>query len=299
MNRTSGPAHRTDGGDDSPDNSESPEESKDHSQSDDSFPIHSGTTPELNAIEEQGDIEEAGGIEQILDNGVEKSPQKDKRVLIADQECAVTPSSSKNATNSTAQNSGASDDDNDTVVQELPSESKAKKWDLLFMKVVLGLLLISVLVAGFFLLYFYLQPTSTEHKVKELGFPYRKDMKNGWLFDANRDTTRTSHTHYSAAELISEGLGATEVDCATKCASDEAFAGAWNTFYQECWCYLDSVPNADFCFETCIIEEGIEFSSVKLQTSFEWCPASYCDIFDAQEYCDFRPKKNVTDCRST
>mmetsp|Transcript_44765 Transcript_44765/g.108139 ORF Transcript_44765/g.108139 Transcript_44765/m.108139 type:complete len:365 (-) Transcript_44765:162-1256(-) len=362
MKRTTGPAHRTDDGDDSPDDVNSFEESKDsHNQV--NSPIHtSETTTEYSAIEEQGDIEasgemersldgwvektlerdtrvlisekddavdsmkddtdddmereltnlsfveeiiqteltqvdsgegtyEASGeIERSLDGGVEKRPERDTRVLISERDDAVAPSPKKS--NSTFNNSCASDDG--TNVQE-NERSRHKKREIVFLKVVLGLLLISVLVAGIFLTYFFLQPTTTEQKLKELGYPYRKDMKNGWLFDANIDTARTSYTHYNTAELAKEGLGANEVDCAAKCASDDAFAGAWNTFYQECWCFLD-VPNTDYCFERCVIEEGIEFSSIRLQSSFEWCPKSYCETFDAKDYCDFRPMKNVTDC---
>jgi len=140
--------------------------------------------------------------------------------------------------------------------------------------------------------FFFTRPKSTEQQMKELGFPYRKDMKSGWLFDANPVSARRSYKHYDYTDL---GESANEVGCATKCANDGAFAGAWNTFYEECWCFLD-VPESNYCFERCVIEEGVEFSSVLLQSSFDWCPKSYCDIYDAEGYCDFRPKQNVTGC---
>ncbi|CAJ1959092.1 unnamed protein product [Cylindrotheca closterium] len=293
-----GPTRRTDDGDDSPDSPKSRKQSKDfsHNNQNANSPIH-----KLNAIEEQVDIDASEGMEQSLDtvqslddDRIEQAPETDNnRVLFSEKDEAV---SSPHKTNSTAHNSGASDDDDGTVVQENQSESDMKKRDLLFLKIVLGILLLLLLVAGIFLVYFFKQPTSTEEKLKELGYPYRKDMKSGWLFDASRDTGSTSYTHYNTDELAREGLGANEVDCASKCASEGAFAGAWNTYYQDCWCFLD-VPNSNYCFERCIIEEGIEFSSIRLQSSFEWCPQSFCDVFDAKAYCDFRPKQNVTDCR--
>lgn len=256
VKKTSGPAHRTDSGDDSP------VRMKDQSPPD--SPIHS------------------------------------KTLFVGDIETSLEAAPSPKAASSTTHNSAAltTEHDDDTVVQENEdkdedfSDSAAPK-DIRFLKVVLVAVFLLVLVAGGLLTYFFTRTKTTQQQLNDLGFPYRKDMANGWLFDANTATAGKSYKRYDGAKLKE----ATEVGCAKKCASKGAFAGAWNTFYQECWCYLET-PNANFCFERCVIEEGVEFSSTLLQSSFDWCPKSYCEIFDAKAYCDYRPMKDVADCRN-
>lgn len=121
--------------------------------------------------------------------------------------------------------------------------------------------------------------------LKELGYPHTKELASGWLFDANPDTAPSSFSYYKSSDLVPNGQ-ATDIDCARQCSTENAFAGAWNSFYLECWCYFEK-PRANFCFEPCVVESGIEFSTQTFD-DFEYCDESYCEIFDAGEYCEFR-----------
>jgi hypothetical protein len=125
-----------------------------------------------------------------------------------------------------------------------------------------------------------------KEKFEQIGYPYTKDLTSGWLFDASLETGASSFSYYDSIDLVPNGK-ATEIDCARKCKSENAFAGAWNTFYMECWCYFDVPGDTNYCFEPCVIESGIEFS-IRPYDAFNYCDESYCQIFDASEYCKFR-----------
>lgn len=231
------------------------------------------------------------------DSGTERVADATKKQMISgDDDIVVVVTASSTFLNSIYASSSNSPADDGTVVYEnkLTANDKFNR-DTKFLKVVGCIVMVFALGIASFLVYFFLQhQLRTELKLKQVGFAYTKDMTNGWLFDASRDTKGESHTRYTSFELAKEGLGANEVDCAKKCASSNAFAGAWNTDYLECWCFLD-VPNSNYCFEPCVREQGIEFSSIPLESSFSYCPESYCQIFEAANYCEYR-QFNESDC---
>eukprot|EP00980_Cylindrotheca_fusiformis_P006485 scaffold1377_cov126-Cylindrotheca_fusiformis.AAC.30 len=159
-------------------------------------------------------------------------------------------------------------------------EDKGKK----YMKILVLYGWSMIIVVAIFILSVVLRENKFK-KLRDLGYPHTKGLKAGWLFDANLDTALTSFSYYTSVDLAPSGT-ATEIDCAKQCSRESAFAGAWNNFYLECWCYFD-VPEANFCFEPCIIETGIEFSTHSFD-NIDYCNESYCEIFDARDYCNFR-----------
>jgi hypothetical protein len=144
---------------------------------------------------------------------------------------------------------------------------------------------LTILAVGIFVSWVVFQKDKFQ-QLADIGYPYTKDLTLGWLFDASLETGASSFSYFDSFDLVSSGK-ATEIDCARKCKSENAFAGAWNTFYTECWCYFDVPGDTNYCFEPCVIESGIEFS-IRPYDAFNYCDESYCQIFDASEYCKFR-----------
>jgi hypothetical protein len=121
------------------------------------------------------------------------------------------------------------------------------------------------------------------NRFREFGFKHSRDMSTGWLFDSNTETANSTYSYYTSKDLVSEGE-ATDRHCARKCSFENAFAGAWNTLLEECWCY-QRPPDSHYCLEPCVAEQGIEFSTKKYK-KFEYCEQSFCELFDdAEDYC--------------
>ncbi|KAL7465876.1 hypothetical protein ACHAXS_006179, partial [Conticribra weissflogii] len=115
----------------------------------------------------------------------------------------------------------------------------------------------------------------------DYGYPYSQDASNGFLtFPPEADPFGQNTMYFDSVDHV------TSADiCASRCASELASAGAWNTRDQACWCYLTAV--SFYCKEPCIEEVGVEFSVEDFE-SFGFCEKSYCDqewYYDSL-YCD-------------
>lgn len=224
-------------------------------------------------VEKEKDVESAKQEDDDVEKDVESSKQK--------EDDAVGKNSLESSPQNTSfQTAPLSDDGTCVAENKTIFSDKQKK----YLKILMVYGWCAIIGVAIFVTFFLLKKDKFE-EFAELGYPYTKDLTFGWIFDANIDTAPKSFSYYNSTDLVPNG-GATEVDCARQCSRENAFAGTWNAYYSECWCYFD-LPGNNFCFEGCVIESGFEFSSRSFE-DFDYCKKSYCEVFEADEYCKFK-----------